>query len=201
MSQKNLMAILVIAVIVLTGTTVYFATVGKDAKETSAAGAEKGAKQEDESKNQSQTQTQVQQTAPAVSEAQDATQSAPKSSKYNNETYGFELTLPETWKNGKATEHENENWTDICFSVINEGSMPFCIFQLVIYDESEWQKNLKTNPKLESDVISKTGGNIITCSGCCKEGDDVTGGGQFDEFQIQRCKEAPMILKTFKLSE
>lgn len=195
MSQKNLMTLLVIAVIVLMGTTVYFATVSKDEKTAPAAEVQKATEQKETS------QPQTQQTVLSVPENQTESPAIQKSSKYSNETYGFELILPETWKDGKATEHENADWTDICFGVNNPGSMPFCMFQLVIYDESNWQKNLKTNPKMESSVISKNGGNVITCSGCCKEGDDVTGGGQFDEFQIERCKEAPSILKTFQLSE
>ena len=113
---------------------------------------------------------------------------------YENKNFGFSLGFPESWKGYIATEDSQSGNKNVCFN-FKDGRMPFCIFYVRVMPQSEWD-----------DVVKKTGyvkitedeGNVYLCSGCCGQG-DTTGGGQFDQFQQERCKEVGKILETFEL--
>jgi len=114
---------------------------------------------------------------------------------YKNQTLGFTLTFPQTWKGFYASEQNNDNYNGVCFSF--KQPQPFCIFQIIKYNKSKWEQLMF---KYSKNVLSDIGDSVIICDGCCEKDGDTTGGGQFNQFQIDRCKEVPDIIKTFKLS-
>lgn len=182
MNQKSLTAILVVVIMLLTGVVVYLA-VGKTPTPIA-------------------TPTVIQSPAPAVVAPTVQPTSVPAAvavdawKSYTNEKYGFALNFPDTWKGYAVTAHDNENWSDLCFSFKQPQS--FCLFQLIIFNKSQWAK---AGSGQKQNILSQTENAVITCEGCCQVGGDTTGGGQFDKFQTERCQEAPGIIKTFQLTK
>ncbi|MBU2542141.1 GerMN domain-containing protein [Patescibacteria group bacterium] len=111
---------------------------------------------------------------------------------YNNQTFGFALTFPQTWEDFYASEQEYDSYSSVCFSF--KQPQPFCIFQIVKYNKSQWEQ---MKFKYAENILSEIGDSVIICDGCCKEGGDTSGGGQFNQFQIDRCKEVPDIIETY----
>lgn len=104
---------------------------------------------------------------------------------YSNSKYQFSLKFPVTWEGYKATEPGNGG--TICFFIPSSGSQPFCIFQLYILSENESIPNaLKLVGQTDSWKI--TTDKNISC-------------GEFNDFQCDRAKEVPEILKTFAVTE
>lgn len=137
--------------------------------------------------------TQIQPTTPNTVEQQvvEPTQDTV----YKNQTYGFTLTFPQSWYGFNAAEQTYDAYSSVCFSF--KQPQPFCIFQIVKLNNSQWEQ---VKNKENKSILSKTDDSIILCDGCCKYGDDTTGAGQFNQFQIDRCKEVPNIIKTFKIT-
>lgn len=115
---------------------------------------------------------------------------------YKNEKFGFELKFPKSWDGHNVIEADYPIYSYAAFSFSN-GHQPFSIFSIIQYSKEKWETTGK-NPLLR--VLSQTDETVLVCDGCCDEGGDTTGGGEFDEFQIERCKEVPEIIKTFKIT-
>ena len=115
---------------------------------------------------------------------------------YKNEKFKFELKLPGNWSGYNIVESDYPVFSSVAFS-FNKEHQPFSIFSIIKYSKEQW--NDSKNPLLR--VLDQSGEAILVCDGCCDEGGDTTGGGQFDEFQIERCKEVPQIIKTFKITQ
>jgi len=111
---------------------------------------------------------------------------------YKNQTFGFALTFPQTWEGFNTSEMEYDSYSSVCFSF--KQPQPFCIFQIVKFNKSQWEQ---VKYKQQTVVLSETNDHVTVCDGCCKQGGDTTGGGQFDTFQIDRCKEVSNIIKTY----
>lgn len=113
---------------------------------------------------------------------------------YNNQTFGFTLDFPQSWSGFDTSELEYDSYSSVCFSF--KQPQPFCIFQIVKYNKSQWEQ---MKSKYANNILSETNDSVTICDGCCEEGGDTSGGGQFNQFQIDRCKEVPNIIKTFKI--
>lgn len=113
---------------------------------------------------------------------------------YKNETHNFSLMFPQTWDNYNVVEQTNDDFDTVCFSFKQPQS--FCIFSILKLNNNQWEQ---TKLKQEKNIILKTETSVFLCDGCCKQSDDMSGGGQFDDFQTKRCGEAPEILETFKI--
>ena len=113
---------------------------------------------------------------------------------YTNEEFGFQMIFPELWQDVVITSNVNENFSDLGFSF--KRGQPFLIFQILKYDAEQWAR---ADQSWVKNILAKTNEATYVCSGCCSAKGDMTGGGQFDEFQIERCKESAELLKTFKL--
>ena len=114
--------------------------------------------------------------------------------KYKNEKIGFEIQLPKTWQGYSVTSTNSVNLSSVGFS-FKQNHQPFIIFQINQYTKVQWN-SLKKNSMIK--LIDQPNGSVLACDGCCSNTSDTTGGGQFDQFQIARCKEVPSILKTIK---
>ncbi|GEM_PF-2151547 len=113
---------------------------------------------------------------------------------YKNEAQNFSLNFPQTWDGYNVIEQKNNDFDTVCFSFKQPQS--FCIFSIIKYTNDQWDQ---VKLKQEKNIILKTNNSIFLCDGCCKQVDDMTGGGQFNDFQAKKCSEAPEIIKTFKV--
>lgn len=136
--------------------------------------------------------TQIQPTIPKDVEKQAQVVELSQDIVYKNQTHGFTLTFPQSWYGFKAAEQTYDAYSSVCFSF--KQPQPFCIFQIVKFNKSQWGQ---VKNKQETVVLSETDDAVTVCDGCCKPGGDTTGGGQFNQFQIDRCKEVPNIIKTY----
>lgn len=114
---------------------------------------------------------------------------------YSNQTYGFELKLPPDWRGYRAGENTYPDYNLISFS-FDKPHQPFTLIQILIYTPSQW-KNVINKSALK--LLSENSESVYACDGCCGLDENYTGGGQFDEFQVDRCKEGAEIVKTFRL--
>ncbi len=117
---------------------------------------------------------------------------------YKNENVGFELKFPKTWEGYRVTEGSYPTYSYTGFSFHGEKRQPFEIFKIVQYNKQQWEE-VKNIPALK--MLHQSGEFTFACDGCCEEGGDFRGGGQFDEFQMERCKEVPQIVKTFRYTK
>lgn len=111
---------------------------------------------------------------------------------YQNKTFGFTLTFPQTWYGFNISEQVYDDYSSVCFSF--EKPQPFCIFQILKYNKDQWEQ---INFKYTKNILSETADSVTICDGCCEKSGDITGGGQFSQFQIVRCQEVPDIIKTY----
>lgn len=116
--------------------------------------------------------------------------------KYQNEKYGFEIQFPKTWQGYSVTALDSINNFSVGFS-FKDPHQPFTIFQIVRYTKDQWNA---LNKNSMTKIATKPDGSVLACDGCCSINSDFTG-GQFDQFQIARCKEVPNILQSFKLTK
>ncbi|MFH1772749.1 MAG: hypothetical protein ABH818_00085 [Patescibacteria group bacterium] len=131
MNQKNLVAILGVVVVILLGTTIYFATLSNVGQPVSLPVAQ-----------QPVTRTQPAKTAPVTQ--QPATKQLPQA--YQNEEYGFQLTLTDVWKDYQTrVTKNNDNSVDIdfCASIKNSKmatDIPgyVCLFKIIVSDVKKW---------------------------------------------------------------
>lgn len=114
---------------------------------------------------------------------------------YTNADYGFSLTFPKTWEGYKATQGDYPTSSYVGFSFGGD-HQPFTVFQIIKYTKQQWDASPKNVPL---KILDQNSERVFVCDGCCSENGDFTGGGQFDDFQISRCKEVPAIIETFKL--
>lgn len=114
---------------------------------------------------------------------------------YKNQTFGFALTFPQTWEDFNTSEMAYDSYSSVCFSF--KQPQPFCIFQIIKFNKDQWGQ---VKNKSDKNILSETGDSVTICDGCCEKSGDTTGGGQFNQFQIDRCKEVPSIIKTFKVT-
>ena len=114
---------------------------------------------------------------------------------YNNEKYNFELKFPLSWDNYVVSEGDYSNYSYVGFSFRGDNRQPFTIFQIIKYTKEQWES---INKELPLKILDQSDDYVLFCDGCCYDDGDFYGGGQFDNFQIERCKEVPEILKTFK---
>ena len=117
---------------------------------------------------------------------------------YSNPNLGFSLELPKTWEGYRATEmvKKNPDHDYVGFSFDGTNRQPFTIFQIISYTNNQWTS---VKNKSAVTILSQTDDKVLVCDGCCTTTGDTAGGGQFDDFQVSRCKEVPEILKTFRL--
>lgn len=108
---------------------------------------------------------------------------------YVNQQFGFELAFPKSWEGYKATSSP----TQVSFS-FGGSRQPFSIFSVIYWTTGEWEK---ISNKSGFKVLDQTSQGVLVCDGCCFEAGDTSGGGQFDNFQVERCSEAPGIVNTF----
>lgn len=113
---------------------------------------------------------------------------------YKNEAHNFSLIFPQTWDNYNVIEQTNDDFDSICFSFSQP--QPFCIFSILKLNNNQWDQ---IKSKQEKNIILKTETSVFLCDGCCKQSDDMSGGGQFNDFQSKRCGEVSDILETFKI--
>jgi hypothetical protein len=114
---------------------------------------------------------------------------------YRNDKYGFELKFPPTWDGYKVTSQDSAALSNVGFSFLGT-HQPFTIFQIIILKKDQLD-SLQRIPAWKT--LGQTESVVMVCDGCCSEDGNYTGGGQFDDFQIARCKEGSQIIKTFKL--
>ena len=113
---------------------------------------------------------------------------------YTNEKYGFSLQFPDSWVGFKSSQKDYPAYSSVSFSFEN-GHQPFSIFSIIKFNNKQW-KSSGENP---GKILSKKDDLILVCDGCCGDSKDFAGGGQFDKFQIEKCKEATDIIATFEL--
>ena len=113
---------------------------------------------------------------------------------YQNKTHNFTLNFPQSWVKFNVSEHSNAEFDSTCFSF--DEAQPLCIFSIIKLTNVQWEK-LKS--KQEKNVLLKTNDLVYLCDGCCKQNGDITGGGQFSDFQSKKCSEVPDIIKTFNV--
>ena len=114
---------------------------------------------------------------------------------YRNDTMGFTIKYPPSWAGFTATEATTPAYSHVAFSFYGT-HRPFEIFKIVRFSEEQW----KTGKTLPFTFLLQADGVTLVCDGCCKEGGDTKGGGQFDAFQQERCAEVPQLLKTLQWS-
>jgi len=116
-------------------------------------------------------------------------------SDYQNEKFGFALKFPPSWAGYEVSEGDYPTYSYAGFS-FGGNRQPFLIFQILRFDKNQWEA-VKEVPAFR--ILDQTEERTLVCDGCCNEDGDFFGGGQFDEFQIERCKEGPEIMKTFRM--
>lgn len=114
---------------------------------------------------------------------------------YRNESFGFQLTLPPTWKDYQTTERiyavgRLPDAGSVCFTF--EGHMPVCALKIDIWTKTGWAKQdwvpggyyLSEN----EDYVFAEGPYQAECV-------------QLDDFQCERHQELPAILATFRMEQ
>lgn len=116
-------------------------------------------------------------------------------STYRNTDFGFEIKFPKTWDGYKVSEGSYPTYSYVSFS-FQDPHQPFSIIEIVRRTSEEFAKITKTDNMKIVYIGEK---DVLTCDGCCGQDTNFTGGGQFDNFQIARCKEGTEIMKTFTI--
>ncbi len=116
---------------------------------------------------------------------------------YQNKAFGMEIKFPKSWEGYKVTEGKDTDSSYVGFSFIGKGQ-PFTIFKISRYDNQKWESLANQAPYNSLRVLSGNDERTLVCDGCCFNDGDFLGGGQFNEFQIARCKDVPRILNTFQ---
>ena len=114
--------------------------------------------------------------------------------KYTSESLGFTLQFPSSWAGFKATEGSDELSTYVGFS-FHDGHQPFEIFRILRLPRATWEALQGSVPLV---ALLQSGDAVLACDGCCSEGGDTRGGGQFDAFQQERCAEVPSVLRSLR---
>lgn len=186
MNQKTVIAILGVVVIILLGTTVYFATINKVSQPV--APASKVVQQP-----VTTTPSSTQPTVPTVQTPQSAEDISWKT--YTNKTAGYQVTLPDAWKGYEAGD-AGIGHTEIEFSFARPNVEQFNLFTLIEVSRASYKQAMKDAGYVFVGENSTTSKNVVMCTGpCCNGG---AGLKEFDDFQKARCAEVPAILKTFK---
>ncbi|MBU0766373.1 hypothetical protein KKF55_01125 [Patescibacteria group bacterium] len=113
---------------------------------------------------------------------------------YRNDTLGFSLKFPPSWDGFTVHEGEYPTYRYVNFS-FSDTHQPFEIFKIVQYAKDEWET---VGKKIPFVVLNSAIDPPLVCDGCCTADGETSGGGQFDIFQQERCKEVPEILSTFE---
>jgi hypothetical protein len=114
---------------------------------------------------------------------------------YDNAKLDFSLKFPQTWDGYQSYAGDYPGNSYVGFSF--KGShQPFEIFKIIRYTKAQWEKE-KNTPGFK--ILNQTSDATLVCDGCCTANGEFNGGGQFDQFQIARCQEAPQIINTFQL--
>ena len=112
---------------------------------------------------------------------------------YNNDTFGFRLSLPATWAGFEVTEHvstENDlpDVGTVCFTFA--GSQPLCVLKIDVWTQAAWN-DLQIVP--DGYYLAENGRYVFAAgpyhSECV----------QLDEFQCERRREVPAILAGFRV--
>lgn len=121
--------------------------------------------------------------------------STPDWQKYQNDKYGIQIQFPETWQGYSVVTSDSSDNFSVSFS-FKDPYQPFTLFQIIRYTKDQWTT---LNKNSMTKLITQSDGSVLACDGCCSIDSDFTGAGQFDQFQIARCKEVPSILQSLKV--
>lgn len=115
---------------------------------------------------------------------------------YTNTQYGFQLTLPDSWKGYSVSNAGVSGELDIAFNV--GGKNNFNIFSLYSVPIKE-----KSNVDIPAQgcIVGQTSEIVVLASDCCKGVEATAQTDPFDDFQKARCVEVPAILKTFRVTK
>lgn len=129
---------------------------------------------------------------------------------YRNEKYNFTLSFPQTWTSVRGDFNFDEETaacasskSRLCFSEISfspDGTR-FIFLKIFLYTHSQWSL-LPKEKKIGIYVLGKNNDYVFTSDIDPKKdvsNDECIGGGQFDSFEHDRCKEVPNILRTFTM--
>jgi len=111
--------------------------------------------------------------------------------KYIDSMAGYQLDIPSSWK-GYMTSRINHSQVAFGFVESNSGEF-YDLMVLIEQPKNIYESNKEGSGLVYIGEVTKNK-NVILCGGsCCKE----SFSGTYD-FQSNRCKEVPEILKTFK---
>lgn len=113
---------------------------------------------------------------------------------YQNDKLGFTLKFPPSWESFSSHTEEFSTYRYVNFSFTGD-HQPFEIFKIMQFSKEEWER---INKNISFMILDNNIYPPLVCDGCCREKADISGGGQFDAFQQERCAEVPKILSTFK---
>lgn len=145
MNQKSIIAILGVVVVILIGTTVYFATTSKESQPVAPA-----PKLVQQPVSTPATQQPTQQVTPTPQPAQGIV--------YTNTQYGFQLNFPDSWK-GYSVKNLAPEQKEVRFDfgVPNLDG----IFTVFVYTKDQWNKILADNEVFDKgDVLGTTEKNV-----------------------------------------
>lgn len=117
---------------------------------------------------------------------------------YQSKKYGFGISFPLTWRSLTGDFNYNEEVNpDFSYVGFSPDGTRFMIVQIYVLTHDQW--NRQSN-KEEHYILGKNERYLFTTTIDPKQelsDNDCVGGGQFDDFERDRCKEVPKILRTF----
>lgn len=113
---------------------------------------------------------------------------------YSDDTYGFTLDFPGTWKNFQVSNNPGPDPRIVTITVPDPSSdaLPIGSLNIYMFTKAEWNSHPKKPHYIteNSDYIFATDPFITTDAECV----------QLDSFQCDRSLEVPSIIDTFKLN-
>ena len=189
MNQKAVIAILGVVVVILLGTTVYFATISNVSQPVAPGPkvAQQPAPTTTKQQSVVQPTTPTTQPVPAIADWKN----------YKNDKYGFELTFPSTWQGYKAINRTldwgaNGTSDSIDFGFTAQGSSDIAlIFNVSMHSKTQWKK-IKSE---QGPTPTYLGENSLYVFAYSPAQDVAT------DFERSRMTEIESIIKTFKITK
>lgn len=155
-------------------------------------------KQTNQRSNQPEQASKVQQQSPPITDQQNQNNTALKT--YQNQKYGFEVSFPPTWKSSKGDFGYNEEVSpDFGYISFQPDGTKYEIIQIGVYTNKQWNK---WQHKQDEFILGQNQHYVFTSSSdpdTKLSDENCNGGGQFNKFEQERCKETPQILKSFRI--